>query len=218
MGGHRPGPEDSLTRQSPRLDLLDAPVLLAACGGDPAMLRKMCRTLQSRVPEHLATVREACTIRTPCACEAAHKFYGMLSAFSTAAGDQAADLEDLAAGSHLDEAARIVERLEAMAPELVHQLDGTRSRPLSVAGAHPAVVQLVTCCHFVSGSILPVFLLAMGPLILSASLSVSDEQPGIPQHATRTEAARTVAGSKERIDCLLEKILSYRECGTPATA
>jgi hypothetical protein len=25
-----------------------------------------------------------------------------------------------------------------------------------------------------------VFLLAMGPLILSASLSVSDEQPGIP--------------------------------------
>ena len=80
------------------------------------------------------------------------------------------------------------------------------------------MVQLVTCCHFVSGSILPVFLLAMGPLIFSAALSVSDEQPGIPQHATRTEAARTVAGSKERIDCLLEKILSNRECGTPTTA
>jgi len=28
----------------------------------------------------------------------------------------------------------------------------------------------------------------------------------------------TVAGSKERIDCLLEKILSNRECGTSATA
>jgi hypothetical protein len=27
-----------------------------------------------------------------------------------------------------------------------------------------------------------------------------------------------VAGSKERIDCLLEKILSNRECGTSATA
>src|SRR5438270_13054936 len=39
--------------------LLDAPVLLAACGGDPAMLRKMCRSLQSRVPEHLAAVRDA---------------------------------------------------------------------------------------------------------------------------------------------------------------
>src|SRR3954451_8135278 len=58
----------------------------------------------------------------------------------------------------------------------------------------------------------------MGPLILSASLSVSDEQPGIPPHATRTEAARTVAGSKEHIDCLLEKILSNRECGMSATA
>ena len=80
------------------------------------------------------------------------------------------------------------------------------------------MLQLFTCCHFVSGSILPVFLLAMGPLILSASLSVSDEQPGIPPHATRTEAARTVAGSKEHIDCLLEKALSNRECGMSATA
>ena len=33
-----------LPRQPPRLDLLDPPVLLAACGGDPAMLRKMCRS------------------------------------------------------------------------------------------------------------------------------------------------------------------------------
>src|SRR6185437_14523239 len=53
-------------------------------------------------------------------------------------------------------------------------------RRLSVAGAHPAVVELVTCGHFVSGSSLPVSLLAMGPPILSAALSVSDEQPRIP--------------------------------------
>ena len=56
--------------------------------------------------------------------EAAHKCCGMLSEFSATAGDLAGNLEELAAGSHLDEAARIVERLEAMAPELVHQLDG----------------------------------------------------------------------------------------------
>jgi PAS domain S-box-containing protein len=37
-------------RPPPRLDLLDAPVLLAACGGDGTVLRKLCRTLQSRVP------------------------------------------------------------------------------------------------------------------------------------------------------------------------
>src|SRR3954453_19642049 len=49
-------------------------------------------------------------------------------------------------------------------------------RRLTVAGAHPAVGVFVTCCHFVSGSSLPMSLLAMGPLILSASLAVSDEQ------------------------------------------
>jgi CheY-like chemotaxis protein len=46
-------------RKLPRLDLLDPPVLLAACGGDSTMLRKMCRSLQSRVPEHLAAIRNA---------------------------------------------------------------------------------------------------------------------------------------------------------------
>src|ERR1700678_1175640 len=33
------------SRPSRRLDLLDAPVLLAACGGDSTLLRKMCQTL-----------------------------------------------------------------------------------------------------------------------------------------------------------------------------
>jgi HPt (histidine-containing phosphotransfer) domain-containing protein len=107
------------------LDLLDAPVLLAACGGDSTLLRKMCHTLAARVPEHLAALREALRDQdAPRLREAAHKCCGMLSEFSATAGDLAGNLEELAAGSHLDEAARIVERLEAMAPELVHQLDG----------------------------------------------------------------------------------------------
>ena len=50
--------------------------------------------------------------------EAAHKFYGMLSAFSTVAGDQAADLEDLAARGLLNEALPVVEQLEQCATEL----------------------------------------------------------------------------------------------------
>ena len=37
--------------------------------------------------------------------EEAHKLYGTLSAFSTVAGDQAADLEDLAARTQLADAA-----------------------------------------------------------------------------------------------------------------
>ena len=113
------------SRQSRSLDLLDAPVLLAACGGDPTLLRKMCQTLTARVPEHLAALREALRDQdAPRLREAAHKCCGMLSEFSAAAGDLAGNLEELAAGSHLDEAARILEHLEAMAPELVNQLDG----------------------------------------------------------------------------------------------
>ena len=86
---------------------------------------KCVSTLAARVPEHLAALREALRDQdAPRLREAAHKCCGMLSEFSATAGDLAGNLEELAAGSQLDEAARIVERLEAMAPELVQQLDG----------------------------------------------------------------------------------------------
>src|SRR5262249_27060438 len=112
-------------RQPPRLDLLDPPVLLAACGGDPDMLRKMCRSLQSRVPEHLAAVRDALHDQdAPRLREAAHKFYGMLSAFSPVAGDRAAALEDLAARALLQEAIPVVEELDQCATELARLAGG----------------------------------------------------------------------------------------------
>jgi PAS domain S-box-containing protein len=112
-------------RQSLRLDLLDPPVLLAACGGVPAMLRKMCRSLQSRAPEHLAAVRDALHAQdAPRLREAAHKFYGMLSAFSTVAGDRAADLEDLAVRGLLNEALPVVEELDQCATELARLAGG----------------------------------------------------------------------------------------------
>jgi PAS domain S-box-containing protein len=105
--------------------LLDPPVLLAACGGDPAMLRKMCRSLQSRVPEYLAAIRDAVRDQdAPRVREAAHKFCGMLSAFSTVAGDRAADLEDLAARGLLQEALPVVEQLEQYATELTRLAGG----------------------------------------------------------------------------------------------
>jgi HPt (histidine-containing phosphotransfer) domain-containing protein len=113
------------SRQSRRRDLLDVPVLLAACGGEPTLLRKMCQTLTARVPEHLAAIREALRDQdAPRLREAAHKCCGMLSEFSAAAGDLAGSLEDLAAGTQLDIAAPILEQLEAMAHELVKQIDG----------------------------------------------------------------------------------------------
>ena len=107
------------------MGLIDPIVLLAACGGDPAMLRKMCRRLQSLVPEDLAAVRddfhaqEALRLR-----EAAHKLYGTRSAFSTVAGDQAADLEDLAARGVLQEALPVVEELDQCATELARLAGG----------------------------------------------------------------------------------------------
>src|SRR5262249_44770824 len=55
---------------------------------------------------------------------AAHKLCGLLSAFSTMAGAAASDLEDQAAGERLDECRRLVGQLEAMARELLEQVDG----------------------------------------------------------------------------------------------
>ena len=105
--------------------LVDPPVVLAACGGDPTMLRKMCRSLQFRVPEHLAAVRDALHDQDAQRLrEAAHKFCGMLSTFSTVAGDQAARLEDLAARGLLKEAPVVVEQLDRCATELARLAGG----------------------------------------------------------------------------------------------
>src|SRR5271163_4260817 len=73
--------------------ILDAPVLLAACGRDPTLFGKMCHTLTVRVPEHLAALRDALRDQdAPRLREAAHKCCGMLSEFSTVAGDLAGSL------------------------------------------------------------------------------------------------------------------------------
>jgi CheY-like chemotaxis protein/HPt (histidine-containing phosphotransfer) domain-containing protein len=105
--------------------LLDPPVLLAACGGDPTLLRKMCQTLTARGPEHLAALRDALRDQdAPRLREAAHKCCGMLSEFSTAAGDLAGSLEELAAGTQLDTAATVLEQLEMTARELLRSVDG----------------------------------------------------------------------------------------------
>jgi hypothetical protein len=54
----------------------------------------------------------------------------MLSAFSTVAGDQAADLEDLAARGMLNETLPFVERLDRCATELVRLAGGLTIEPL----------------------------------------------------------------------------------------
>jgi CheY-like chemotaxis protein/HPt (histidine-containing phosphotransfer) domain-containing protein len=107
-------------RKPSRPDLLTPSVLLAACGSDPTMLQKMCSSLQSRVPEYLAVIRDSLHNRdTSRLREAAHKFCGMLSTFSTIAGEQAANLEELATRGQLNETtAAVVEELDKSAAEL----------------------------------------------------------------------------------------------------
>jgi CheY-like chemotaxis protein len=100
--------------------LLDPAVLLAACGGDATLLATMCDSFRRRLPDHLATVRDASRAGdAPRLREAAHKLSSMMAAFSTAAGGVASDIEDHAARGELAEARPLVERLEAMGDELM---------------------------------------------------------------------------------------------------
>ena len=105
--------------------LLDPGVLLAACGGDAFILEKICQAFQAGLPDHLTAVQDA--LREPDSVrlrEAAHKLCGTVAAFSTAVGAVASDLEDQAARGQLEEAWPLVEQLEAIARELIQQVDG----------------------------------------------------------------------------------------------
>jgi PAS domain S-box-containing protein len=108
-----------------RPGLLDPRVLLAASGSDAAVLEKICQAFRSRLPDHLAAVRDALWERDAARLrEAAHKLCGMVAAFSTVAGGVASELEDRAADGRLEESRPLVGQLEAMARELLRQVDG----------------------------------------------------------------------------------------------
>ncbi len=105
--------------------LLDPRALLAACGGDAAILEKICQAFRDRLPEQVAALRAALQQRdAPGLREAAHKLAGMVAAFSTTAGGVASELEDQAAAGQLDEACPLVERLDAMTQQLMQLADG----------------------------------------------------------------------------------------------
>src|SRR5262249_6557363 len=111
--------------------LLDPPVLLAACGGDAAILDKICQAFRAGLPGHLRAVQGALRARdAPRLREAAHKLAGMVAAFSTAAGGVASDLEDHAAQGRLEEAQPLVARLETMAEELTRLAGGLSLKAL----------------------------------------------------------------------------------------
>jgi PAS domain S-box-containing protein len=119
----------------PTPGLLDPQVLLAACGGDAAILEKIGRAFRARLPDHLKAIQDALRDRdAPRLREAAHKLSGMVAAFSTAAGGVASDLEDRAAQGQLEEVQPLAARLETMAGELMELVSG-----LSLEALHDQV-------------------------------------------------------------------------------
>jgi two-component system, sensor histidine kinase and response regulator len=99
--------------------------LLAACDGDAEAIRELCQDFRAFAPDQIREAGDALRDGdAPRLREAAHKLYGLLSAFSTVGGTVASDLEQHAARGELDEARPLVHRLETLVRELIRQLDG----------------------------------------------------------------------------------------------
>jgi PAS domain S-box-containing protein len=112
-------------RLDPRSSILDPRALLAACGGDAVILEKICQTFRAALPDHWRAVQDALQACDPPRLrEAAHKLCGIVSAFSTVAGQAASELEDCAAQGLLEEARPLVGRLEPMIRELLQAVVG----------------------------------------------------------------------------------------------
>ena len=125
LGVRVPQPAPCLAGGETGPGLLDPRVLLAACAGDAAILERIGRAFRAGLPDQLKTVQDALRDRdAPRLREAAHKLAGMVSAFSTAAGGVASDLEDHAASGRLEEAGPLAARLETMAEELLREATG----------------------------------------------------------------------------------------------
>jgi HPt (histidine-containing phosphotransfer) domain-containing protein len=105
--------------------VLDARVLLAACGGDPDILADICQGLRDHLPAALARARHSLRQGdAPALREAAHKLHGMLSMFSTSVATVTASLEDHAALGHLDACVALDRELDDLVRELLRGLDG----------------------------------------------------------------------------------------------
>jgi len=104
---------------------LDPDAVLAACGGDAAILEKICEVFRAHLPSDLAGVehalREGDTSKLR---EAAHKLSAMVAAFSTRAGQIASDLEDCAAAGELERARRLVHELRRTCDEILAGMGG----------------------------------------------------------------------------------------------
>jgi two-component system, sensor histidine kinase and response regulator len=113
----------AIERVTTKRELLSPQIILAACGGDAAILTGICATLARRLPLDLAALQEAFAKRDARGLrEVAHTFGAMLAAFSDEAGALVFDVEDLASRGLLGPISPLVARLHALAPELLRQV------------------------------------------------------------------------------------------------
>jgi len=120
----QPLDSSSLIPHPSSLPLFDPAALLATCDGDAELLRKMCRHFQTFVPGRLAEVSEALQDRnTPRLREAAQKLGGMVSSFSAAAAEAAAQLGRLGSEGKIEEAIQTHSRLTVIVGRLISVLD-----------------------------------------------------------------------------------------------
>ena len=124
-GDSRPAPPPPPPEAKDLTSLIDPIALLAACGDDADGLHELCLDFQTYAPERLSKLDDAFRAQdAPRLREAAHRLCGLLSAFSTAGGNLASELEDLAARGQLDEARPLVDRVETIAHDLIRQVAG----------------------------------------------------------------------------------------------
>jgi len=115
--------------------LLDPRVILGSCGGEAAILERICRTFQRSVPDQMARVRAAMKDNdAPRLREAVHLLRGTLSAFSTVAGTVATNLEDEAARGQLAACEPLARRLESICSQLIEQTHNLSIEKLGGAG------------------------------------------------------------------------------------
>jgi CheY-like chemotaxis protein len=117
---HQPLEQPAAEQQSEPQALLDHTTILAACGGDESLLKKLCQSFQSRIPGHLSALEDALEQQDANRLrEAAHKICGMIATFSAEAGDVAANLEERAARGDIEECRPLVNDLRRMASRVI---------------------------------------------------------------------------------------------------
>jgi CheY-like chemotaxis protein len=105
--------------------LIDSVVLLSACGGDEAVLQRLCAALRNHLPQQVTAVEAALSAGdAPRLSAAAHKLCGMVSAFSTIAAELASTIEDHATANRLAPARPLVNQLADVSQQLADQARG----------------------------------------------------------------------------------------------